>query len=200
MYATFIATVVLLCACTAHSTEAGGYTGGNYSPPGLPGYTLEWKPMPTSGNDLLEIRITAPTTGWVGFGLAEWGAGGMPGSDFVVCHPPTDAAVASAIDYHGLTYGTPTLDVSQDWTLVSVTATADTAETVCELSRLLDTGDTQDRPIDLARLALGDAPVLFAHGASGDTSFGYHGAAVTTASLNFLNPTNATAEILALTE
>ena len=193
MYSAFVATAALATADAADVVRrTAGYTGSSYSPPAIPGYTMEWKPLPTSIDGLLEIRLTAATTGWVGFGLAEYGAGGMPGSDFVVCQNN------AATDYHGFTYGTPTPDASQDWALVSFDTTAGT--TVCELTRLLNTRDPQDRPIDLTRFALGDAPVLFAHGANDDASFGYHGAAVTTATLNLVNPTNATAEVLALPE
>jgi hypothetical protein len=111
-------------------------------------------------------RVAAPTTGWVGLGIGEYGAGAMPGGDFVVC-----TAEGTIEDRWAPGYVTPILDTQQDWTLHY--SGGDGSESWCIMSRALDTEDTQDRPIDLQKLALGPVNLMFAYGTA--DAFNQHG-------------------------
>ena len=130
----------------------------------LPGTLIEW----TISGDEIELQLTAPTTGWVGFGISE--SGGMIGGDeFVASVDDTTGAVTSG-DYHSTVQdGTaPILDDCDDWVVISGTQT--TESTVIVVRRKLDTGDTQDWPILNETMS---TRVMLAYGNTDD--FGYHG-------------------------
>ena len=144
----------------------------SYSPHTLPdavtpagfSYDMSWN----ISNGRFITRVSAPTTGWVGLGIGEYGAGAMPGGDFVIC-----TAEGTIEDRWAPGYVTPLLDANQDWTLHY--SGGDAAETWCVMSRALDTGDNQDRPIDPQKLELGPINLMFAYGSS--DNFYQHGPA-----------------------
>lgn len=88
----------------------------------------------------LRLAVAAPASGWVAFGLSE--NGGMSGSDVVVF----EAAQPDRLrDMHILDTRAVMDDVCNDWTLIE----AHLAENfvIFEATRVLDTGDPQDRII-----------------------------------------------------
>lgn len=130
------------------------------APPGFE-YHLNWNITA----DRIIIKIRAPTTGWLGFGIGEYGAGAMPGGDFVICR-----GEGTVEDRWAPGYVTPNLDSKQDWTLHY--AGQSSFETWCILSRALDTGDLQDRALEVEKLVLGAVNLMFAYGSS--DSFNQH--------------------------
>jgi len=135
-------------------------------------------------------RVAAPTTGWVGLGIGEYGAGAMPGGDFVIC-----TAEGTIEDRWAPGYVTPSLDTQQDWTLHY--SGGDDSESWCIMSRALDTEDNQDRPIDLQKLALGPINVMFAYGTS-DT-FSQHSATQrSTAQMRLLESVDLMTKLLSM--
>jgi len=135
------------------------------------GYDLNF----TTDATHLRVTITAATTGWVGFGIAE--AGGMIGADIMMAHVADDTGVGEIGDYWSEQNAAPTLDASQDWSLLSASQVG--GVTTVRAERLLVTGDIQDRPIvDLANLAptqyiaaMGALDAHVYHGSSGRTLF-----------------------------
>jgi len=137
----------------------------NHSISSLPGYLIEW----TITGDEIELRLTAPTTGWVGFGISE--SGGMIGGDEFVAHVDDTTGAVMSNDYHSTVqdFSTPpVLDTCNDWVVVSGMQT--TQKTIITVKRKLDTNDTQDWPILNESMA---TRVMAAYGSS-DT-FSYHG-------------------------
>jgi hypothetical protein len=114
------------------------------------------------------LTLSAQTTGWIGFGLAE--AGGMAGADILVASVD-DNGVGTVGDYWASANAAPHLDTQQDWRLLSASE-ADGVTSVT-VTRALDTNDRQDRPF--APWAAWKNKVIVATGES-DT-FAYHGTA-----------------------
>lgn len=109
----------------------------NHSISSLPGYLIEW----TITGDEIELRLTAPTTGWVGFGISE--SGGMIGGDEFVAHVDDTTGAVVSNDYHSTVqdFSTPpVLDTCNDWVVVSGIQT--TQKTIITVKRKLDTNDT----------------------------------------------------------
>merc|ERR1719401_1414967 len=108
----------------------------------LSGYTLEWNVDTTLGT--ITIAMTAPTSGWVGIGIAE--GGGMSGADILLGWIDSDGT-AHISDRWSASPDLPTEDSCQSWELL----TEECAETcqggVCftkiVATRFLDSGDTQ---------------------------------------------------------
>lgn len=111
------------------------------------------------------MRIEAPTSGWIAFGIGEGGAGGMPGADIVAC-----TAEGWVSDRYALAYATPLEDSKQDWTLLE--SGGHSGQTYCILKRARITDDWQDRQLHQQSLALGKLNILMAYGM--DDSFTYH--------------------------
>lgn len=88
----------------------------------------------------------------------------MPGGDFVSVQFNEQGA-AEVKDRWNDQFGLPKEDCSQDWTLVKFERQS-SGRAVAELRRLLDTNDTQDRPI-----YPGDTRILFAWGSSMTPSY-----------------------------
>ena len=99
------------------------------------GIALHW----SIKDDTIEIVLVTQATGWIGFGIAE--AGGMPGADIMIY----EASMNKVIDAYATSYSAPIADDSQDWTLINSTVAG--GYIIVEAQRLLDTGDSQDRPI-----------------------------------------------------
>ena len=153
-----------MCSMVIQAVSPSGNYAFHHNISELPGTLIEW----TISGDEIELQLTAPTTGWVGFGISE--SGGMIGGDeFVASVDDTTGAVTSG-DYHSTVQdGTaPILDDCDDWVVVSGTQT--TESTVIVVRRKLDTGDTQDWPILNETMS---TRVMLAYGNTDD--FGYHG-------------------------
>eukprot|EP01121_Diplochlamys_sp_Union-15-3_P016925 TRINITY_DN5861_c0_g1_i1.p1 TRINITY_DN5861_c0_g1~~TRINITY_DN5861_c0_g1_i1.p1 ORF type:complete len:467 (-),score=66.23 TRINITY_DN5861_c0_g1_i1:27-1427(-) len=105
----------------------------------------------------------------------------MPGSDMVI-GVITDSG-PSITDRYALAFSTPFIDDCQSWTLVSGSKSA--GQVFFEVSRKLDTGDTQDRVIPP-----GPVRILYATGASQQLS--YHGATRGATMVRFYDSTSST--------
>ena len=113
-----------------------------YIPSGSLGYTFHWHYDAPSGS--MYFKLTAPTTGWVGLGLAE--AGGMRGADLMVASvDDSDLSTLTVGDYYALSESMPSADCQSDW--VGHWGTQDDSSTTIIVSRALETNDLQDRPI-----------------------------------------------------
>lgn len=105
-------------------------------------FELHW----TIDGDTIRVKLQADSAGWIGFGIGEAGSGSMPGSDIVICGVNSNGEGWSS-DRFATKFEEPSVDGSQDWTLVAASNTAGVL--TCELSRLLDTGDALgDRRIE----------------------------------------------------
>lgn len=103
------------------------------------GVALHWSI--DQATEMIHLAVVARATGWVGVGIAE--TGGMLGSDIALY----TAKTMELQDTHVLdTKVKPTEDDCNDWTLVNATNTVN-GFLIVEMTRLLDTGDPQDRPI-----------------------------------------------------
>lgn len=127
----------------------------------------------TIDNDAQTIHLAAAVhaTGWVGFGISE--AGGMIGSDMALfqASQPTELIDAYVVDQEAM----PLTDSTcQDWTLKSSPIAGENGWIIVEMSRLLDTQDTQDHVLkndaDLWR-----APTRIIAAWGDDTVLSYHG-------------------------
>jgi dopamine beta-monooxygenase len=127
------------------------------------GVALHW----TIEDQYIRFGIAAKASGWVGFGISE--AGAMRGSDIILYSVETDELVDSYVLDDLVT---PLPDDCQSWTLMS--SITDDTFILLEVRRLLDTGDSQDRPIidDSNELVLPTRVIA----AWGDSSIpSYHG-------------------------
>ena len=98
------------------------------------GIVLHW----SIKDDTIEIALVTQATGWIGFGIAE--AGGMPGADIMMY----EASTNKLVDAYATSYAASIADDSQDWMLINSNVAG---YIIVEAQRLLDTGDSQDRPI-----------------------------------------------------
>lgn len=115
----------------------------------------------------ITLAVAVKATGWVGFGIAE--AGGMLGADIALYTAETDEVVDTYV-LDQLAF--PLADECQSWTLIN--SINDGGFIIFEATRLLDTQDTQDRPIidDTSTIIL-PTRVIAAWG--DDVNPGYHG-------------------------
>ena len=129
------------------------------------GVALHWSTDSTH----IHLAVAARASGWVGFGMAE--SGGMRGADIILFTAENN----KLLDTHVLDQlATPIKDECQSWTLTNSITSGDDGFIIFEASRLLDTGDSQDRPIinDASTLvpparviaAWGDNPTPTYHG------------------------------------
>ena len=116
--------------------------------------------------DTLRVAVAARSDGWVGFGIAE--SGGMTGADIVTF----EKATGKLKDQHVLDVRFPIEDDCNNWVLLN--SWSDGGFLIFEATRLLDTGDTQDRAIvNDGSLEVANHRVIAAWG---DTpSVSYHG-------------------------
>lgn len=91
-------------------------------------------------NEYIHLGVACKATGWVGFGIAE--AGSMKGADIVMYVADSDKLIDSYV-LDDLVM--PLVDDCQDWNL-NFSEKKD-GFIIFEATRLLDTGDTQDRAI-----------------------------------------------------
>ncbi|XP_071513833.1 DBH-like monooxygenase protein 1 [Panulirus ornatus] len=107
-------------------------------------FVLQWTPRERD----IEFRVTARTTGYIGFGLSSkpW----MDGADIVVGWVHSGKAYLQ--DRHGLGNQEPSVDDQRDWVLVA--GHENDTHTVLIMSRRYNTCDSQDHVIsnDTVRL------------------------------------------------
>ena len=147
-----------------------------------------------NGDDTIRFAVAVRADGWVGFGISE--AGGMMGADmalYQVSHPDvlTDAHV---VDSKSL----PLTDDCQSWNLDSVIA--EDGWMIVEMSRLLDTNDSQDHVlINDAEMYMPPTRIIAAWGDSDTIS--YHGGNKARSSVRlFATHSNELTEMEALLE
>ena len=133
------------------------------------GAALFW----TIDNDAqtIHLAVAVHATGWVGFGISE--AGGMIGSDMALfqASQPTELIDAHVVDQLAM----PLTDSTcQDWTLKSSPIAGENGWIIVEMSRLLETQDTQDHALkNDAEIWRAPTRIIAAWG--DDTSISYHG-------------------------
>lgn len=131
-------------------------------------YDIKWT---ISDDENVYLQISAPTNGWIGFGLTR--GGGMTGSDIFLGYVDEEGTVHGG-DYHALKEGTPTRDeCASDWVILGGEQSG--GRTTIELKRLLDTGDHEDWPLvstyddsahDSVIVAFGDEDQIAYHGST----------------------------------
>jgi dopamine beta-monooxygenase len=127
------------------------------------GVALHW----TTDDTIIRLAVATQATGWVAFGLGETGS--MRGADIVMFIAETNELIDSYVLDQLVK---PFPDDCQSWTLVDSTVEGDFI--IFEATRLLDTGDTQDRVfVDDSNTLVAPARVLAAWGDSAEPS--YHG-------------------------
>jgi len=133
-------------------------------------YNVHWR---IEGN-VIYLALDVNTTGWVGFGIAEQSSGTMAGSDIVQGYVSA-SGTAVVKDRYALSqfsggnyFQEPITDNCQDWELIK--GEEINGKTILEVSRKIDTGDSQDRPIPLGK----NARVIMAYGDNGEDNFNYH--------------------------
>jgi len=132
-------------------------------------YKVHWSITGKFINLALEVK----TLGWIGFGIAEQTSGTMGGSDivqgFVKDGKPVfeDRFALSQLPGTNV-FTAPITDKCQDWQLINGEET--NGKTILELRRLIDTGDSQDRPILLNQ----PTKIIMAYGADDEDAFVQH--------------------------
>jgi hypothetical protein len=127
------------------------------------GVAVHW----TTDSTHIQLAVAAKASGWVGFGLAE--SGSMRGADIIMYSAESNELVDSYVLDDLVT---PMLDDCQSWTLVN--SVSQDGFIIFEAYRLLDSGDTQDRPItDDSNELVAASRVIAAWGDSSAPS--YHG-------------------------
>mmetsp|Transcript_27190 Transcript_27190/g.58257 ORF Transcript_27190/g.58257 Transcript_27190/m.58257 type:complete len:624 (-) Transcript_27190:387-2258(-) len=119
--------------------------------------------------DTVHFAVAVRAEGWVGFGVSE--AGGMIGADMALfkASNPTELVDAHVIEDRSM----PLTDDCQDWTLEGA-PTGENGWMIVEMSRLLDTQDTQDHTIKKDADLWSPPTRIIAAWGDGD-SISYHG-------------------------
>jgi DOMON domain/Copper type II ascorbate-dependent monooxygenase, C-terminal domain/Copper type II ascorbate-dependent monooxygenase, N-terminal domain len=147
------------------------------------GVAVHW----TVEGDTIKLAVAAKATGWVGFGIGE--SGSMLGADIVLFSAESNTLVDSYVLDQAVT---PLQDECQSWTLVD--STIDGGFIIFEASRLLNTGDNQDRVLsDDSDVLVPSARVLAAWGDSPQPSF--HGDNNARSSIRFFGGASTLNEI-----
>lgn len=119
----------------------------------------------------VHFAVAVHATGWVGFGISE--AGGMIGSDMALfqASQPTEIVDAHVVDQLAM----PLTDTNcQDWKLKSSPIDGTNGWIIVEMSRLLDTQDSQDHVLkDDADIWRPPTRIIAAWG--DDSTVSYHG-------------------------
>jgi len=147
------------------------------------GVALHWSTDESS----IRIAVAAQATGWCAIGLAE--SGSMKGADIVMFTGETNELVDSyVLDQLVM----PFPDDCQSWTLLNTTVEG--GFVIFEATRLLDTGDSQDRPIlDDSNVLVPATRVIAAWGDTVTPSF--HGGNTARSSLRFFGSADSSEEI-----
>jgi dopamine beta-monooxygenase len=151
------------------------------------GVALHWN----IEGDTIKLAVAARATGWVGFGLGE--SGSMLGADIVLYSAESNELVDSYVLDQPVF---PNRDECQSWTLIN--STVGGGFIIFEASRLLDTGDTQDRIIlDDGDELVPATRVLTAWGES--TTPSYHGKDNARGAVRFFGNSSVAEELEAFT-
>uniref|UniRef100_A0A7S1YDW0 DOMON domain-containing protein n=1 Tax=Sexangularia sp. CB-2014 TaxID=1486929 RepID=A0A7S1YDW0_9EUKA len=131
-------------------------------------FNLSWSILGRgSPSASITVGFTVRDAGWFGFGIGEPTSGSMAGADMLIVQVDRVAGRVTLSDRFADGFVLPSVDNCADWSVV--TATIDDDEVYVEATRLLDTGDSQDRVIRLGE----PERVLYAWGSS--TEVQYHG-------------------------
>lgn len=134
----------------------------------------------------IEMKVEAPTTGWVGFGLSD---GGMKGADIIMV-TVDDQGTVSYDDYHSVAEEAPTADDSNDWTLIEACQSGGYTYFVAE--RAVVATDTQDWSFVVDDQV--NQMVVAAYGSSDDVTSYHGGSARATGFINWKNNTESSSE------
>ena len=116
--------------------------------------------------DEIHLAVAVRATGWAAFGISE--NGGMRGADMLIFNAEDEELV----DAYVLDDLFPLVDACQSWTLRN--AQVDNGFLIFEASRLLNTGDTQDKPLfDDSSILIPANRIIAAWG--DQPSYAYHG-------------------------
>jgi len=126
-------------------------------------YTFYWKVDADKEN--IQFGLVVSSLGWVGFGLGEITSGSMPGGDIAVISYSGNKPVIT--DYYATHFAFPNVDDCQSWNLLTHEIDGDL--TLIEISRAIDTEDSQDRVI-----LAGKNIVLYAYGKDTEMALTYH--------------------------
>jgi len=126
-----------------------------------------------SDTQTIQLALAVRATGWAGFGISE--AGGMIGSDMALfeASSPNELIDAHVVDDQAM----PLTDTTcQDWALKSTSSpiAGENGWIIVEVSRLLDTHDTQDHALkDDSAISTPPTRLIAAWG--DDSAVSYHG-------------------------
>ena len=147
---------VVACSTASDNSETTTATptvtssGFNSVEPSIGGL-LEWRP--TSNNTALEVRVTMPTTGWVGFGISSTSGSNMRGASSSIANIITGDVTGSDVtltDRVSSGTRTPSSDSVQNVTAVSGGSSESDGNTTIHFTIPLESGDTsQDIPLSL---------------------------------------------------
>jgi hypothetical protein len=122
-------------------------------------------------SDIIHFAIAVRAVGWVGIGISE--AGGMLGSDIALFAASSPSVLVDAHVIDDLSM--PMTDECQNWNLEDGTmGTGEDGWMIVEISRSIDTGDAQDRPI-VYDVDLWTAPTRIIAAWGDDDAVSYHG-------------------------
>jgi hypothetical protein len=115
----------------------------------------------TLGQDSIDIKLSAPTTGWVGIGFNPETPENMKGANFIIGY--VKGGTAQIFDHFGTTKNKHKEDekIEGRTDLSNLSGSEQDGRTVLEFTIPLDSGDPKDRPI-----SPGKNHVLLAYGRS----------------------------------
>jgi len=125
---------------------------------------------------IISFRVTAQTTGFVGFGVSP--NGGMAGADLVIGGVYPNGTHYFK-DYHATSNSAPTEDAKQDWHLISFNENL--THTVLQFYRSFDTCDNDDN-----RISEDSTYFIWSYGETDDIQ--YHGVNRGQSAVNILDP------------
>jgi hypothetical protein len=148
----FLSVILILASCTTSddSTSDVETTEDGFSQITAIDMTLEWRA--TSDNTLLEVRVTAPSTGWVGVGFTQASTSKMNDANIIMGYVEDNGDVVIS-DEHGTSQTSHSTDETANVTLIS--GTESDSETVLWFTIPLDSGDAED-----TALTIGEATTL----------------------------------------
>lgn len=116
----------------------------------------------TVQGDSIDIKLSAPTSGWIGVGFNPESPENMKGANFLIGY--VKGGEAQVFDHYGTEIKKHKEDTKIEGVanLSNVSGSEQDGQTVLEFNVPLDSGDAKDRPV----LAQGDTVVLLAYGRS----------------------------------
>jgi len=116
----------------------------------------------TLQGDNIDVKISAPTNGWMGIGFNPDVAENMKGANFLIGF--VKGGEAQVVDHYGTELKKHKEDekIEGKSDVSNVSGSEQDGQTVLEFTVPLDSGDAKDKPVD----AQGDTVVLLAYGRS----------------------------------